>query len=323
MVQVVASGIPSGKEKANAQASTANFANTSEHPKVYGAIPRTQSGSSNYTGHRNVGSSSSERAEPLKSLAPTDSMGQLNGLLNGVALDDSNCSETSAKHPSDEGKSVASGTTFALDEKESLRPDDSASVKAAAEEEDVSSPPGSSVVDLRNGSDGGPKAFRDQLREIERSGPLPRRGPPIQRYHMSMPAPPPQEGLISTQLPIADEYRAPLQPLNGHTLFQPVELPPKPDEKLLEAIESPRDRVFVIKIQQDITDFVKDPKLVHAYDSPLPTTNVRREHSLILPQCNSFYRLLIHKLADYFLLGHRLDDTGQAVEIYKTPSCTM
>ena len=39
-------------------------------------------------------------------------------------------SDGSGKPPSIDGKSVASATTFALDEKESLRPDDSASLSA-------------------------------------------------------------------------------------------------------------------------------------------------------------------------------------------------
>lgn len=33
----------------------------------------------------------------------------------------------------------------------------------------------------------------------------------------------------------------------------------QPDEKLLEALNSIRDRVWVLKLEQDITDFVKDP----------------------------------------------------------------
>ena len=57
-------------------------------------------------------------------------------------------SDGSGKPPSIDGKSVASATTFALDEKESLRPDDSASLRAV-EEEDVTSPPDSVVADSR------------------------------------------------------------------------------------------------------------------------------------------------------------------------------
>merc|ERR1712000_75885 len=62
-------------------------------------------------------------------------------------------SELGTKPPSLDGKSITSGTTFALDEKESLRPDDSASVKAAAEDDDTFSIRGSHFAGSRVGSD--------------------------------------------------------------------------------------------------------------------------------------------------------------------------
>ena len=90
----------------------------------------------------------------VKSLATDDSVTQLSS------------SDGSVKPPSLDGKSVASGTTFALDEKESIRPDDSASLRAV-EEEDVVSPPDSIAAGSRVGSDSGvARAFRDQLHEI-------------------------------------------------------------------------------------------------------------------------------------------------------------
>lgn len=80
-----------------------------------------------------------------------------------------------------------------------------------------------------------------------------------------------------------------------------------PDQKLLDALENPRDRVWVLKLEQDVIDFVKDPK----------------ESSLTLPQCHAFYRLLAHKMADYYMLGHLVDDTSAAVRLYKTPDCRI
>ena len=61
-------------------------------------------------------------------------------------------SDGGTKPPSLDGKSITSGTTFALDEKESLRPDDSASVKAA-EDDDTCSGRGSIVAGSRIGSE--------------------------------------------------------------------------------------------------------------------------------------------------------------------------
>ncbi|KAK4985345.1 hypothetical protein LTR50_006022 [Elasticomyces elasticus] len=219
---------------------------------------------------------------------------------NGTLL---SLSDGSGKPSSLDGKSVASGTTFALDEKESLRPDDSASVKAV-EEDDLFSPPGSATADSRIGSDTGARAFRDQLREIQSMGvPVARRvgastrfAPPANTPGASLYNPPPV--VIAGQLP-------PQESAQNGTACDNVD--PRPDEKLLEALESPRDRLFVLKLEQDIIDFVKDSK----------------EHSLELPQCNSFYRMLAHKLADYYLLGHAVDGSMSSVHLFKTADCRI
>lgn len=163
-------------------------------------------------------------------------------------------SDGSGKPPSIDGKSVASATTFALDEKESLRPDDSASLRAV-EEEDVTSPPESVVADSRQGSDNGAaRAFRDQLHEIAIMNPQPHRGVPAGRF----------PNLPNGPHTLYD----PAQSLNGARpipqplVNDPPNMPAIPDEKLLEALQSPRDRLFVVKIEQDFIDFIKDPRYV-------------------------------------------------------------
>jgi hypothetical protein len=54
------------------------------------------------------------------------------------------------------------------------------------------------------------------------------------------------------------------QPLvNGMPSLDGVpNMPAIPDEKLLEALRSPRDRLFVVKIEQDFIDFIKDSRYV-------------------------------------------------------------
>lgn len=172
---------------------------------------------------------------------------------NGTQL---SSSDGSAKPPSLDGKSVASGTTFALDEKESLRPDDSASLRAV-EEEDVMSPPDSVAAGSRVGSDSGvARAFRDQLHEIAIS----QRAAPPGRFPNTIPH-------------HAHTLYDPNQPHNGigRPISQPAtngmatmglsqSLPAIPDEKLMEALESPRDRLFVLKLEQDFIDFIKDSR---------------------------------------------------------------
>ncbi|KAI7466643.1 hypothetical protein KC351_g14404 [Hortaea werneckii] len=224
------------------------------------------------------------------------------GLLAPAMSEDSNTQVSSdsgsAKPPSLDGKSVASGTTFALDEKESLRPDDSASAKAA-DDEDIFSPPSSSMPASRMSSDDA-QAFHDQLREISSINPQRRSMTPQGFRQPALP----QKGVL---------YVPPQGPGMGAvptSRTDPEQQSPvdaQPDPKLLEALESPRDRIWVLKLEQDIYDFVKDPK----------------EASLNLPQCNAYHRMLAHKIADYYLLGHIVDDSASAVRLYKTPYCRI
>lgn len=182
------------------------------------------------------------------------------GLLAPTSTEDSgtqmSSSDGSGKPPSLDGKSTTSGTTFALDEKESLRPDDSASAKAV-EDEDLFSPAGSIPPTSRIGSDDGARAFRDQLREIATIEPSAHRGAPTPGFNTAsggprvLYVPPSHPGVGSVPgVQRASEVMA------GDS----VEFPP--DGKLLEALASPRDRVWVLKLEQDIIDFVKDPKYV-------------------------------------------------------------
>jgi hypothetical protein len=179
-------------------------------------------------------------------------------------------SDGSGKPPSIDGKSVASAATFALDEKESLRPDDSASLRAV-EEEDVTSPPDSVIADSRHGSDNGAaRAFRDQLHEIAVMNPQPHRGVPPGRF----PTVPtgPQSLYDPNQAP--NGARPASQPVvNGVPTMNGGPNPPAvPDEKLLEALQSPRDRLFIVKLEQDFIDFIKEPR--YAWDRVLEYVSI-------------------------------------------------
>lgn len=170
-------------------------------------------------------------------------------------------SASSTKPASLDGKSVASGTTFALDEKESLRPDDSASVKAA-EEEDSYSGPASGAPSSRVGSEAGGRAFRDQFQEIsQRIGPgMPRgslaNGKGFPGIVEEGPQGPLQPLAPTVQVPPIVPGREPVHISGG-----PFGLTRQdPDEKLLEALESPKDRLFLLRLEQDVITFVRDSK---------------------------------------------------------------
>jgi len=160
-------------------------------------------------------------------------------------------SELGTKPPSLDGKSITSGTTFALDEKESLRPDDSASVKAA-EDDDTFSGRGSIVAGSRIGSEAAARAYRDYTSERKLLQPMLER-----QTHGVMT---PQSG-SSGPLAIDDEKSDAAIPSMGPEGFN-LFYRQTPDEKLLEALETPKDRIFLLKLEQDVIEFVKDSKWV-------------------------------------------------------------
>jgi len=179
----------------------------------------------------------------------------------GLRFDDdqTQVSSSSTKPASVDGKSTTSGTTFALDEKESLRPDDSASVKAA-EDEDFGSGPASGAPNSRVGSEAGSRAFRDQFYEItENIGSSQHRVHPLGRRVIAGIE---EEGPQMTHAPLGPAMPAPvnLPPAqllapNGPTIEIQYQ---EPDEKLFEALESPKDRLFLLRLEQDVITFVKD-----------------------------------------------------------------
>ena len=168
---------------------------------------------------------------------------------------DSN-SEVGTKPPSLDGKSITSGTTFAMDEKESLRPDDSASVMAATEDDDAFSIRGSLVAGSRN-SELAARFHRLQL------GDMPPRAIPSQvpfAYQIQG-AVTPQSG-ISDKQPVV-EAKLPLESAaTPDNLSTSGFYSQNPDEKLLEAMKSPKDRLFLLKLEQQVINFVQDSKYV-------------------------------------------------------------
>jgi len=192
---------------------------------------------------------------------------------------------------------------FAMDEKESLRPDDSASIRAV-EEEDAASTRGSVVNSSRVQSDVDARAFRDQLREISGLGFPPRQAPPMEHFQ---PTPCPSGNIVYAENQNVQVAQPVIVTSGNFSGVMPTFTGPAPDSKLLEALNSPKDRLWVLKLEQDLIDFMKDPS--------------RRD--LDLPQSNSFYRMLAHRLADYYLVNHVVDDSGMAVRLYKTMHSRM
>ncbi|KAI1773502.1 hypothetical protein F4818DRAFT_111626 [Hypoxylon cercidicola] len=210
---------------------------------------------------------------------------------------DSN-SELGTKAPSLDGKSITSGTTFALDEKESLRPDDSASVKASAEDDEAFSVRGSLIANSRIGSEA-------RIHRL-RIGDMPERRivqilPELQDQGVATP----QSGASSQQPPV--EQPQALGIVNGSSDVFTSVYGKNPDEKLLEAMQSPKDRIFLLRLEQDVINFVLSSK----------------EPYMDLPPNNSFCRMLTHKLADYYQMTHSFEAVQGSVRIYRTPFCRV
>ncbi|XP_028301927.1 R3H domain-containing protein 2 isoform X7 [Gouania willdenowi] len=65
---------------------------------------------------------------------------------------------------------------------------------------------------------------------------------------------------------------------------------------------NPRDRMMLLKLEQDILDFINDDN--NQYKK--------------FPQMTSYHRMLLHRVAAYFGMDHNVDQTGKAVIINKT-----
>jgi hypothetical protein len=235
------------------QNATAKIARRAEPVGQNGAAE--QSPASISTDAQVENASASSRASQISATSASDSRPS-EVLTKTLPMDDGSTqvssSNSSAKLPSFDKQSIASGTTFALDEKESLRPDDSASIRAI-DEEDVFSAPGTGATGSRVGSDTDARAFSEQLHQIAVMAP--RGGPPpvtIMRPNITFGDMPMNMATPQPQILTAGG--------GGSVAMPPIRAAPSPDEKLLEAIEAPRDRVYVLKIEQDILDFLNNDK---------------------------------------------------------------
>ncbi|KAG0736621.1 hypothetical protein G6F57_001756 [Rhizopus arrhizus] len=87
-----------------------------------------------------------------------------------------------------------------------------------------------------------------------------------------------------------------LQPFND-----PI-VPTEPDEFILDLLKKPQERLFLLKLELDIEEFIKD----------------KRRFRLDFPNMNSYQRLMIHKLASYYKLNHFHDGLTRGVYVCKT-----
>ncbi len=162
---------------------------------------------------------------------------------SGESLEDdqSHLSTSSMKQQSFDTKSMASVTTFAMDEKESIRPDDSASVTAVEDDETSNAPHKDemSAVNVRN-------HMRPSISGVTIAA---------RRYHTLTLTNPPRFGDLPVPTIQAEINDQP--PPSEVSSEQPSEvherlpsLPIAPDEKLLDALASPKDRLPLLQLEE-------------------------------------------------------------------------
>ncbi|KAF9320518.1 cAMP-regulated phosphoprotein 21, partial [Podila horticola] len=71
---------------------------------------------------------------------------------------------------------------------------------------------------------------------------------------------------------------------------------------LTEALKNHQHRLFILKLERDFSQFLDQTSL----------------ESMELPWINSFYRMMIHKVAIYFQLERRIDTTQKTITLYRT-----
>lgn len=81
------------------------------------------------------------------------------------------------------------------------------------------------------------------------------------------------------------------------------------DEFLLNALNNPRDRLTLLKLEQQLELFVLD----------------ETKNKLEFPPCSSYHRLILHRVAAYFRLQHVVVDVDskRRVVLYKSPESRM
>ncbi len=183
----------------------------------------------------------------------------LDGLENGLFIrensfedDRTHLSTSSTKMTNFDSKSLASVTTFAMDEKDSVRPDDSASVQAIDEEESLSGA-ASGAPNSVTGSETGGRIFRDHFRDsvaLRPRGILPTPAPGFIDTNPQGAAVIPPD-LVANNFVVAVN---PDVPPNSQSLHS---FPLHPDEKLMTAMDNPKDRLMVLTIEEKVRAFIK------------------------------------------------------------------
>lgn len=291
-----------------------NITNSRKIPQTNQAVPPASMRKTNEPvfGRMDVQTQSDYVAAAIEGLSlvkdAATAAGDLQSGESGESLEDdqSHLSNSSTKLQSFDTKSMASVTTFAMDEKESIRPDDSASVRAVDDDE-ASNPPTRELAFHRD-SENPPMTSRQGLNPGTSGVTIAPR-----RYHTLTSTNIPRFGDLPVspivQSGISDEESIPghQNPAPDEVHERAAQLPVAPDEKLLDALATPKDRLPLLQLEETLLAFI-----AHS-----------QTEFLDLPPQNAFARLLAHKLADYYMLAHHINEDGTSIRLFKPTLITM
>lgn len=179
--------------------------------------------------------------------------------------DDQSHLSNSSKPQSFDTKSMASVTTFALDEKESIRPDDSASVRAA-EEDDFTHGQQFITEGTQITSEQAALAARANPRFVVQNSLAARRYPTLTIANQPRFGDLPLTPILTSgdPQPPKPSSPVPLDEQNSHSRL-PV-LAVAPDEKLLDALATPKDRLPLLQLEERVIAFLKQDRFVLIFD---------------------------------------------------------
>lgn len=204
-------------------------------------------------------SSSIEGIALVKEASMAEKMPKLNSGTDSTEDDQSHVSNSSSKPQSFDTKSLASVTTFALDEKESIRPDDSASVRAAEED------------DFTHGQQfitGGTHMTSEQAALAARENPrfVAQNSLAVRRYPTLTIANQPRFGDLPLTPILTSEDPRPQKLLSPGPIDEQIPhsrlptLAVVPDEKLLDALATPKDRLPLLQLEERIIAFINQDR---------------------------------------------------------------
>ncbi|KAJ2965604.1 hypothetical protein NUW54_g14063 [Trametes sanguinea] len=121
---------------------------------------------------------------------------------------------------------------------------------------------------------------------------------------------------------------APATSSGGSNVATGAPLDPEPDEQILEALRSSKDRIYVLKLGEQMEALIKDPShdgaasfsIVVVLESPTTFTADTQDAALRvridLTPATSYQRLLVHRCSAYYKLSPETDPITKNIVVY-------